>query len=212
MDGSVSNAADAMAADEAGSEIELTLHRGITSLLQTTNNFLQKDIELTRLCRLAVLLINSCVNPNASLFKKIAEKCIYTQRNDGGWADVPETMWCASFLNSLDGYSNSIDNALKWINSQSPNKQGWGNSSRDKARIPVTGLMLYLLPQLSSTGHLKWLESEWYKESTTEPCLSYKAAFTLMAFRKNNHLPKDEEIIPETIQWLIGGVAISAIQ
>jgi hypothetical protein len=198
----VYNAVDAMGADEAGSGIELTLHRGITSLLQTTNNFLQKEIELTRLCRLAVLLIKSGVNPNTVLFKKIADKCIARQRDDGGWSDVPETMWCASFLNLSNDYANPIEKALKWIIGQSHEMQGWGNSIRDYGRIPVTGLILYLLPQLSSGGHLKWLESEWKKERQSEPGLNYKAAFTLMAFSKNNYNPEDNKIIPETIHWL----------
>lgn len=192
-----------MAADKAGSETEFALH-GITSLLLTINIFLQKEIELTRICRLAVLLIKSGVNPNNFLFKKIAAKCIAMQRDDGGWSDVPETMWCASFLNLSNNYPNSVEKALEWINEQSHGMQGWGNSLRDSARIPVTGLILYLLPQLSSVGYLKWLESEWKKEWQSEPCLNYKAAFTLMAFCKNNYSPGDKEIISKTLYWLAG--------
>lgn len=193
-----------MDADKVSSETELALQRGITSLLQTTNNFLQKEVELTRICRLATLLINSGINPNAFLFKKIAERCIANQKNDGGWADVPETMWCTCFLNLQIDYNDHVEKALKWLNSQSPDGQGWGNSSRDSSRITVTGMMLYFLPQLSFKSHLKWLENEWKKERQNEPCLGYKAAFTLMAFWKNSYKPDDKEIIPETIRWLIG--------
>jgi hypothetical protein len=192
-----------MAADKVGSDLELTFHHAIPPLLQTINNFLQKEIELTRLCRVAVLLIKSGANPNTFLFEKIAEKCIARQRDDGGWSDVPETMWCASFLNLLNDYPNSVEKAQKWINEQSHEMQGWGNSIRDAGRIPVTGLMLYLLPQLSSRGYLKWMENEWKKERQSDPILNYKAAFTLMAFSKNNYHPEDNEIIPETIHWLV---------
>lgn len=204
MDDFVSNVAGAMAADKVGSELELTFHHAILPLLQTINNFLQKEIELTRLCRLAVLLIKSGVNPNTFLFEKIAEKCIARQRSDGGWSDVPETMWCGSFLNLLNDYPTSVEKALKWINEQSIGMQGWGNSIRDSARIPVTGLILYLFPQLSSDVNLKWLESEWKKELQSEPCLSYKAAFTLMAFCTNKYSPGDKEIISKTLHWLVG--------
>ncbi len=202
MAGFVSSAAVAMDVDNDSSEIEIYVHRGIISLSRTIKDFLQKEIELTRICRLALLLKESGVNPNTGLFKKIAGKCIEMQRDDGGWSDVPETMWCASFLNLSNEYPNSVEKALKWIYNQRHETQGWGKSIRDSARIPVTGLILYLLPQLSSDVYLKWLESEWKKEWQCEPCLNYKAAFTLMAFCKNNYHPEDNEIISKTTHWL----------
>ncbi|MBE3086635.1 MAG: terpene cyclase/mutase family protein [Bacteroidetes bacterium] len=184
------------------SEIEIAVKHGTITLSQTIKDFLQKDIELTRICRLALLLRESGVNPNAILFKKIAEKCIKMQKDDGGWSDVPETMWCASFLSLSKEYVNSVEKALKWINEQSHETQGWGKSIRDSARIPITGLILYFLPQISSDTYLRWLEGEWKKEWQSEPCLNYKAALTLMAFYKNNYHPKDNEVISKTVHWL----------
>ena len=64
-----------MAADKAVSDLETAIHRGIISLSKTTKDFLQKEIELTRICRLAVLLKESGVHTNTILFNKIAEKC-----------------------------------------------------------------------------------------------------------------------------------------
>lgn len=199
---SVSSAPAVTDASKVISEMELTIQQGIIALSQTIKDFLQKDIELTRICRLALLLKESGVNPNTTLFKKIAEKCIKMQKDDGGWSDVPETMWCASFLNLSKEYENSVEKALKWINEQSHETQGWGKSIRDSARIPITGLMLYFLPQLSSDVCLKWLEKEWKREGQCVPCLNYKAALTLMAFYKNNYHPEDNEIIPKTVHWL----------
>lgn len=200
--GYVFNAAVAMGANKSISEIEIAVHRGIISLSQTTKDFLSKEIELTRICRLAVLLKESGVNINSIIFPKIAEKCIEMQRADGGWSDVPETMWCTSLLNLSDEYEVYVERALKWIYSQRKEAQGWGKSIRDTARIPITGLMLYLLPQLSSDEYFNWLEREWKKEFQGLPCLSYKAAFTLMAFVKNNYHPEDNEIILKTVRWL----------
>jgi hypothetical protein len=191
-----------MGADKVISEMELTIQQGIIALSQTIKDFLQKDIELTRMCRLALLLKESGVNPNTILFKKIAEKCIKMQKDDGGWSDVPETMWCASFLNLSKEYQNSVEKAQKWINDQSQKTQGWGKSLRDSARIPITGLILYFLPQLSSDVCLKWLEKEWKKEWRCEPCLNYKAALTLMAFSKNYYHPEGNEIISKTVHLL----------
>ena len=200
---SVSSALAVMdVADKVISEMELTIQQGIIALSQIIRDFLQKEIELTRICRLALLLKESGVNPNNVLFKKIADKCIKMQKDDGGWSDVPETMWCASFLNLSNKYSNSVEKALKWINDQSQKTQGWGKSLRDSARIPTTGLILYFLPQISSDTYLRWLEGEWKKEWQSEPCLNYKAAFTLMAFYKNNYHPEDNEVISKTVRWL----------
>ena len=198
----VFNAVVAMDVDKINHGIELAIQRGIISLSQTTKNFHQKEIELTRQCRLAVLLKESGVNTNSILFKKIAKNCIELQRDDGGWSDVPETMWCVTFLNSLNIYSVSVKSALNWLDNQSRKTQGWGNSIRDSARIPVTGLILYLLPQLASDSHFRWLETEWGKEWRCDPCLNYKAAFALMAFWKNNYRPEDNDIIIKTISWL----------
>jgi hypothetical protein len=191
-----------MGANKSISEIEIAVHRGIISLSQTTKDFLHKEIELARICRLAVLLKESGVNINSIIFPKIAEKCIEMQRADGGWSDVPETLWCTSLLNLSDEYEVYVERALKWIYSQRKEAQGWGKSIRDTARIPITGLMLYLLPQLSSDEYFNWLEREWKKEFQGLPCLSYKAAFTLMAFVKNNYHPEDNEIILKTVRWL----------
>lgn len=191
-----------MDADKASFEIEAVIHRSIISLTQIIENFIQKEIELTRICRLAVLLKESGVNFNSILFKKIAEKCCEMQNNDGGWSDVPETMWCTSFLNSSNEYNIPVKKAIKWISAQGHDTQGWGKSIRDSARIPITGLILYFLPQLSSDIYLKWLENEWKKEWQCKPCLNYKAAFTLMAFYKNSYHPGDKEIISETVRWL----------
>lgn len=200
--GYVFNAAVAMDVNKALSGIEMAIHRGIISLSQTTKDFLHKEIELARICRLAVLLKESGVNSNTVLFHKIAEKCVKMQRDDGGWSDVPETMWCASFLNLSNEYVTSVERAIKWIYLQRRETQGWGKSIRDSARIPITGLILYLLPQLSSDVYLKWLENEWKKELQYERCLNYKAAFTLMAFCKNDYHPEDNEIILKTVRWL----------
>jgi squalene cyclase len=62
--------------------------------------------------------------------------------------------------------------------------------------------MLYLLPQLSSKSSLEWLERQWILERKFDPKLTYKAAFTLMAFKKNNDQPSDQRLISETVGWL----------
>ena len=200
----VSSAAVAMGADKDLPDIELAIHHSVSSLCKIARDFLSKGIELTRICKLAVLLKESGVNPNIILYRKIAENCSNMQRNDGGWSDVVETMWCTTFLNLFVEYSDPVKKAFKWLKSQRYKDGGWGKSIRDPARIPITALLLYLLPQISSNEELKWLENKWNEERKFEPCLTYKAAFTLMAFSKNGYHPENQVLISETVRWLIG--------
>jgi len=193
-----------MGASKDVPEIETTIQRSVISLSQIARDFLRKGIELTRICRVAVLLKESGINPNTILYHKLAEKCIDMQRDDGGWTDVVNTMWCTSFLNFFGEFSGSVEKALKWLRGQGHNDGGWGKSIRDPARIPVTGLLLYLLPQLSSNEDLKWLENRWCQEWKVEPTLTYKAALTLVAFQRNNYHPENEELIVNTVNWLSG--------
>lgn len=200
----MSSAAVAMAASKDLPEIETTIQRSVISLSQVAKEFLRKRIELTRICRVAVLLKKSGVNPNTILYHELAEKCIDLQRDDGGWTDVVETLWCTALLNSFDEFSDRVKSGLKWLRDQRHNDGGWGKSTRDPARIPVTGLLLYLLPQLSSDEDLKWLENKWYQEQEFEPCLTYKAAFALMAFNQNDYHPENQDFISKAVHWLSG--------
>jgi len=199
----VSSVAVAMGADKDVPDIETAIHRSVICLSQITRDFLSKEIELTRICRIAVLLKESGVNSDNILFHKLVKKCTDMQRSDGGWTDVIETMWCATLLNIFSEFSDCVEKAHKWLRNQSCNDGGWGKSKRDSARIPVTGLLLYLLPQLSSDKDLKWLEHKWNQEHKLKPCLTYKAAFTLMAFSKNNYKPGNHDLISKTVCWLI---------
>lgn len=204
VDGFACSAAVAMDANKNIPEIETTIQRSVISLSQIVTEFLPKGIELTRICRVAVLLKKSGVNPNTILYHKLAKKCVDMQRDDGGWTDVEETIWCTSFLNFFEEFSGPVEKALEWLGRQRHNDGGWGKSTRDPARIPVTGLLLYLLPQLSFDEDLKRLENQWCEERQLEPHLTYKAAFTLMAINQNDYHPENQNLIPETVQWLSG--------
>lgn len=200
----MSSARVVMVAGKDRPQLEAAIHRSVISLSQITRDFLHKGIELTRICRVAVFLKESGVNPNTVLFHKLAKKCINMQRDDGGWTDVIETMWCTSLLNFFGEFSGYAEKALKWLRGQRHNDGGWGISIRDTARIPVTGLLFYLLPQLSSDQDSKWLENKLDQELEIEPCLTYKAAFTLMGFSQNKYNPEDQDLIAKSVHWLCG--------
>ena len=202
VDSFVSSAAGAMGAGKELPDVETTIYHSISSLCQVIKDFLDKDIELIRIGRLAVLLNESGVNPETILYHNLIQKCIDKQRDDGGWTDVVETMWCTIVLNLFTEFSDPVEKAFIWLRGQEQKNGGWGKSLRDSARIPVTSLLLYMIPQLSSDQNLKWLEDEWCREQDLKPSLTYKAAFTLMAFNKNNYYTENQDLIPETVHWL----------
>lgn len=184
--------------------MKAAIRNGIDSLSHIVEEFLYKDIELLRVCRTAVLLKECGVNPFNPVFDELALKCKSTQRNDGGWTDVEETLWCTALLDIYDEHSNSVNKAIKWLGKQE-NKEGcWGRSGRDQARIPLTALLLCFLPQLKSIDRLSWLENKWEQEKNIVPNLTYKVALTIMAFSKNSYQPKNNHLISNAINWLCG--------
>lgn len=184
--------------------MEVAIQDGIDSLSHIVEEFLYKDIELLRVCRTAVLLKECGVNPFNPLFYELALKCKSSQRKDGGWTDVEETLWCAAFLHIYENHSDSVSRALKWMEGQEHKDGCWGRSVRDRARIPLTSLLLCFLPQLKSAVRLSWLENKWQQEQRMDPNLTYKVALTIMAFSRNDYKPKNKLLIKKAIAWLCG--------
>ena len=182
--------------------MEAAIQRGIDSLSHIVREFLYKNIELLRVYRTAVLLKECGVNPFNQVFDELARKCIENQRKDGGWTDVEETLWCAAFLYIYENHSGSVIGAIKWLEGQEHKDGCWGRSVRDKARIPLTSLLLCFLPQLNSDVRFKWLENKWQQEQKMLPDLTYKSALTIMAFSRNNYKPGNKQLINKAIDWL----------
>jgi hypothetical protein len=160
----------------------------------------RKDLELKRITKTASLLLLSGLSAN-SIPREIARRCAAEQRQDGGWVGVVDSGWNAFFLKSLDSeaYGESIGKALDFIRSQ-VNEQGlWGRSPRDISRIPVSGILMYLFPGLAEPQPLLLLEQLWISEKNS---ITYKAAYTLMAFKRARYRPQTGTLIEETVDWL----------
>lgn len=181
---------------------QISIQKGLTALFLVLKQYLEKKIELERIVRVAVLLHKSGVNQNNSIFQEIARHCLAEQKDDGGWIGVEDTVWCVAFLKNYQEYSREYERGLEWLKKQRLENGGWGRTNRDIGRIPITGTLLFLLPELSDVDSLSWLEYEWERDFNSNPKLTYKGAFTLMAFRSNDSKFLDTRLFNETLNWL----------
>jgi hypothetical protein len=160
----------------------------------------QKDLELMRPCRTGSLMLLSGVTAN-SMPPLLITKVLSEQRDDGGWVGSDDTMWSLLYLR-LVGQTGiePFQKGLNWLKSNRSSSLGWGRSVRDMARIPITGRILYFLPEIVCEEYLEGLEQLWKKECNA---LTYKAAFTLAAIRAAHYHPSEKGLIEDTVSWLV---------
>lgn len=169
------------------------------SLLNMCNEMFRKNIEIRRITKTCALLLLSGLSPH-DIPKKIVDKCLSSQRNDGGFIGNTDTIWNIKFLEFYPQFNKERNRAIEWLTTDNGNEEGFGRSKRDMHRIPVTGLALYLLPEVSTEQNLEWLEDTWNSELNS---LTYKAAYTILAFNGNNYTPKSSnKLISDTAIWL----------
>lgn len=137
---------------------QIAIQKGLAALFLVLRQYLEKQIELERVVRVAVLLMRNGVNQNNSIFREIAKRCLTEQRDNGGWIGVENSVWFVAFLKGFEEYSQAYKSGLDWLKVQKLKNGGWGRTKRDIGRIPVTGILLYLLPELSNVESLRWLE------------------------------------------------------
>jgi len=172
----------------------------LMSLRNMIGEMNRKNLDLQRISKTASLMLLSGLSRN-SIPREIISRCLSEQHPDGGWVGIVDTMWNAFFLKLVDetGSRAAVQKALGFISSRE-NKQGlWGRSQRDISRIPVTGILFYLFPKLANKKKLYLLEELWLSEKNS---LTYKASYTLMAFRAVRYNPKDKNLIDDTLEWL----------
>ena len=173
-------------------------NRATLSLLNMTNEMNRKNIEISRICKTAAILLMTGLSPK-HISSEILNKCVASQHQDGGFVGNSDTIWNIRLLNHYEQYHSNANQALHWLSTNANDEGGFGRGIRDIPRIPVTGLALYLLPQLVELKHLEWLEYTWLAEVNS---LTYKAAYTLLAFKENVYSPKHDSLITDSIQWL----------
>lgn len=160
-------------------------------------------IETTRRLRVLACLLSCSSITSRTL--NTSDNC-WGRYSDGGWSDVEESMWAITSLDLLNGWSNNPptwrNESVAWLNSQKSQEGAWGRSTRDMARIPVTGMLLSLLPEFADVRSLDWLENAWRYDLEAPVNLTYKGALFLSAFAKAKSYPKNINLITKTIDYL----------
>jgi hypothetical protein len=160
-----------------------------------------KHLELRRITQVVSILLSSGLS-RTCVPRTLAGRCVEEQHSDGGWGAVPDTAWNLHFLEQFDAelYRVRIALGTAFLLAQRNARGLWGRSKRDIERIPVTGLLLYLFPQLATRETMRQLELLWVSERNG---LTYKAAYTLLSFKRNNYEPNDPLLIESTVNWLV---------
>ena len=125
-----------------------------------------------------------------------------SQHDDGGWCDVNETVLFSAICITKSSAKDCYKAALSWLRKVRHDDAGWGRTERDISRIPITGLLLHLLPELSDQKAVNWLKNEWKKDFEGSTRLTYKGAFFLLGLSAS-HVAVDEcPLISDTYLFL----------
>jgi len=144
---------------------------------------------------------------SALLVRTVSEEAVCDvagqQQPDGGWTDAEETAWSCAYLAFCRSDHSALADGTEWLTRERLPRGGWGNSLRDRPRIPTTGLVLRLLgAEVGGTCDWELLNSLWSKDLEAEVTLSYKGGFYLMASATGPQLSQD--LVERTFTHLCG--------
>lgn len=167
---------------------------------------LQQKLEPIRLARASYALIFSGCSPKATFpGLNIGTYLTETQKSDGGWADVEETLWCLGYLAAFgEKYQKEICRGHKWLVSVQLPSGAWGKSNRDQPRIPATALAIVLAPEIIDNTALDWLTQQWESDLDSPTQLSYKGAFFLLVQTHKSTHYYNSNLVDRTITFLEG--------
>jgi hypothetical protein len=163
----------------------------------------QERLEPIRLARAGYALLTSgCSVKGYFLGHSLSEYLINSQRQDGGWTDVEETLWCLGYLSAFGKrYHKEAVSGKKWLSSVRLPCGAWGRNERDQPRIPITALAAYLLRDIDDGRATEWLACQWEADMANPTQLTYKGAFFLLS---KNHVGTTgvDVLVERTLQYL----------
>jgi len=151
-------------------------------------SILDKKLDIKRASRTGTILIQAGASPKGILFERLTDYIVENQQTDGGWCDVEETIWSLAYLKKVGGFRHVFNRGMAWLRLQRQDEGCWGNSFRDVPRLPLTGLMLQLLPETVDEQVLRWLEKVALKELSSLPVLTYKLSIPLKALSRYSYM------------------------
>ena len=179
------------------------LYETVSSLITYLENCFDKRTETMRVARIGICLLITGGDRNTNINLKSRNLIIGSQQADGGWTDNEETILSLSFLERLEYINNEyFDRGILWLRDQRHPDGGWGRTNRDISRIPITGLLLHLLPELSDQKAVEWLKNEWTKDFESQTRLTYKGAFFLLGLSASGVSTDDCLLIKRTYSFL----------
>jgi len=175
------------------------LTKAVTAMGSFTIAALHRKQSPTRVARAVFSLLQAGCSAYAQTFQTIAEHLYQNQQPDGGWSDPVETAWAAGTIGLVRGEKDDAFKSAKgWLNATRSAGGGWGHHARDQARIPITGLITVLVPEVVKKTDLDWLTTEWQRDFNSPVRLSYKAGFFLLAMAQR----QKSDLIVQTISHL----------
>jgi hypothetical protein len=164
---------------------------------------IEQRLESARVARVAyALLAAGCSMKGSFPGNRVAALLVATQRDDGGWSDVEETLWYLGYLRILGRrYNRELEQGRRWLASVRLPCRAWGKSSRDQPRVPITALAATLAPATISKAGLSWLAKQWEADLGSSTQLTYKGAFFLLA-HAHRHASFSKKLVSRTIAYL----------
>lgn len=179
---------------------QMAFIKAAASLRSMLNEMQRKNLDLKRLTKTATLMMLSGVSSN-SIPPQLRERCYAEQNEDGGWVSIVDTLWNTAFLSlaSPEDDGDRIQAGKNYLLMNKAKDGLWGRSQRDKSRIPISGVLLFLFPELGDSPTIQALENLWEEEKNS---LTYKAAYTLVAFAACDYMPERSSLVSDTLKWL----------
>lgn len=180
--------------------INNVIFRGTHRLARFIDDALNRSLEPVRLARAGWALLSVGTGPAAPFWRRVTRRLLEARRADDGWADPEETAWAIGLIRfTKERNSDGISSATRWLESVRAAGGGWGRHPRDQARIPITGLISVLVPEVVKKTDLDWMTTEWQRDFESPVRLSYKAGFFLLAMAQR----QENDLVVRTISHLI---------
>ena len=184
-------------------DLRLMASQTITGLARFVHGALSEELEAGRLARAGYALLTGGCSTNATFpGSSLASYLVATQKRDGGWSDVEETLWCLGYLKAFSSkYKTELDNGMNWLVSVRLPCGAWGKTERDQPRIPITALASALVPEAVNASGLEWLTNRWEADLASPLQLTYKGAFFLVA-QAHAEARDANDLIDRTLAYL----------